>query len=150
MSKYFEDLEEGQIFQSPGDRLMTRDDIISFAREWDPQLYHIDEESARRSPVGRIFASALHSLAVCQKLAHESGVFEVLPIVGLAISDMQFPKPVIEGDRVRGRVTVQQKRLSRSRPNEGIVTLFIELLNQDDEVVLSYSLTELVSRHPDT
>ena len=149
MSKYFEDIDVGQTFESPRDWLMTREDIIQFAREWDPQLYHIDEEAARRSPVGRIFASALHSMAVCQKLAHESGIFEVLPIVGLGISDLQFPKPVVEGDRVRGRVTVQQKRLSRSRPNQGIVTILIELLNQDDALVLSYSLTELVHRRPD-
>ena len=75
MSKYFEDLDIGQTFESPRDRLITREDIIQYAREWYPQLYHIDEEATRRSPVGRIFASALHSMAVSQKLAHESDVF---------------------------------------------------------------------------
>lgn len=72
MSKYFEDLDVGQTFESPGDRLMAREDIIQYARERDPQLYHIDEEAARKSPVGRFFASALHSMAVSQKLAHEA------------------------------------------------------------------------------
>lgn len=148
MSKYFEDLTVGQTFNSPRDHLMTRESIIDYATAWDPQLYHIDEDAARNSPVGRIFASALHSIAVCQKLAHEAGVFNVLPIVGLGITDLTFPKPVVEGDRVRGRATVQEKRPSRSKATQGIVTIFIELLNQDNDVVLSYLLTELVPRRP--
>ena len=146
MSKFFEDLEVGQAFHSPGDHLMSRHAIIAFAKEWDPQAYHIDEEAAACSPVGKIFASAFHSMAVAQKLAHEAGAFEVLPIVGLGITDLEFPKPVIEGDRVRSRVTVKEKRPSRSKPEQGLVTLHIELLNQSDVVVLHYTLTELVHR----
>ena len=66
MSKLFEDLEIGQTFHSPGDHLMTREAIIAFAKEWDPQAYHIDDEAAVRSPVGKIFASTFHSMAVAQ------------------------------------------------------------------------------------
>ena len=146
MSKFFEDLEIGQTFHSPGDHLMTREAIIAFAKEWDPQAYHIDDEAAARSPVGKIFASAFHSMAVAQKLAHEAGAFEVLPIVGLGVTELEFPKPVIENDRVRTRVTVKEKRPSRSKPEQGLVTLRIELLNQSDDVVLQYTLTELVHR----
>ncbi|MEM8974418.1 MAG: MaoC/PaaZ C-terminal domain-containing protein [Pseudomonadota bacterium] len=146
MGKYFEDLEIGQIFQSQAAHTMTRDAIVAYAQEWDPQLYHIDENAAAQSPVGRIFASAFHSMAVAQKLAHEAGAFDVLPIVGLGITDLTFPKPVIEGDDVRTRVTVKEKRPSRSKPDQGLVTLHIELLNQNDDVVLQYTLTELVRR----
>lgn len=148
MAKYFDDLEVGQVLVSPGDRLITREDIIAFATQWDPQLYHIDEEAARHSPVGGFCASALHSMAVCQKLAHEAGIFEYLPIIGVGITELQFPKPVVEGDRVRGRVTVRDMRPSKSKPEQGIVTLLVELINQDDDVVLSYVLTELVRRRP--
>lgn len=149
MAKYFEDLDVGQTLASPGDRLITREDIVAFATEWDPQLYHIDEAAARRSPAGGFCASALHSMAVCQKLAHETGIFEYQPIIGVGITDLQFPKPVVEGDRVRGRVTVQALRPSKSRPDRGLVTLLAELVNQEDDVVLSYVLTELVRRRPD-
>ena len=149
MAKYFEDLEVGKILLSPDDRLITREDIIDFATQWDPQLYHIDDAAARNSPAGGFCASALHSMAVCQKLAHDTGIFEYRPIIGLGIADLQFPKPVLEGDRVRGRVTVRETRASKSRPEQGIVTLLVELINQNDEVVLSYALTELVRRRPE-
>ncbi len=146
--RYFEDLEPGRTFQSAREYLMSREDIIAYAEAWDPQRYHIDEAAARCSPVGKFFASALHSMAVSQKLAHESGVFEARPIIGLGITNVQFPKPVVEDDRVRGRVMVKDRRLSRSRPDAGIVVLLIELLNQHHEVVLSYEVTELVPRGP--
>lgn len=100
IAKYFETLEVGKVLISPGDCLITREDIIAFATEWDPQLYHIDEDAARGSPIGGFCASALHSMAVCQKLTHETGIFEYLPIIGVGITELQFPKPVIEGDRV--------------------------------------------------
>lgn len=148
MSTYFEDLEIGQTFHSTHDCLMSREAIIAYAKEWDPQLYHIDEDAAAQSPVGKIFASAFHSMAVAQKLAHEAGAFEVLPVIGLGINNLEFPKPVIEGDRVSVRVVVKDKRPSRSRPEQGLVTLHIELLNQDGDVVLHYMLTEIVRRKP--
>lgn len=148
MGQYFEDLAIGQTFDSPSERVVTRDAIIAYAQDWDPQLYHIDTEAAAQSPVGKIFASAFHSMAICQKLAHEAGAFEVLPIVGLGITDITFPMPVVEGDTVRARVTVKEKRPSRSKPDQGLVTLLLELLNQNNEVVLHYTLTELVRRKP--
>ena len=134
MAKYFEDLKVGMILVSPDDRLITREEIIAFATEWDPQLYHIDEASARKSPIGRFCASALHSMAVCQRLAHDTGIFEYLPIIGLGISDLQFPKPVVEGDRVRGRVTVQVLRPSKSRLDQGVATILVELVNQNEDM----------------
>ena len=100
IAKYFETLEVGKVLISPGDCLITREDIIAFATEWDPQLYYIDEDAARGPPIGGFCASALHSMAVCQKLARETGIFEYLPIIGVGITELQFPKPVIEGDRV--------------------------------------------------
>ena len=148
MGKYFEDLEIGQTFHSPGEYLMSQQRIMTYANQWDPQQYHIDADAAARSPVGQVFASAFHSLAAAQRLAHDAGAFEVLPIVGLGITDIAFPRPVIEGDRVHVRVTVNDKRPSRSKPDQGLVTLRIELLNQSDDVVLHYTLTELVRRAP--
>jgi len=148
VTKYLEDLDVGMKFVSPSDRLISREDIVAFATEWDPQLYHIDEDAAKRSPFGKFCASALHSMAVCQKLAHESGIFAYEPIIGLGIGDLAFPKPVLEGDRVRGQVTVQDVRPSKSRPDQGVVKILVELVNQDNETVLSYTITELVRRRP--
>jgi len=148
LPKYFEDLAVGDTFDSPRSVQMTREGIVNFATEWDPQLYHIDDDAARNSPVGEIFASAFHTLAVSQKLAHESGIFEIVPVVGLGLSDIRMPKPVLVGDRVRVRVTVQEKRASTSRPGLGVVTILTETMNQSGEVVLSFSLSELVRMRP--
>ncbi|MEM7251380.1 MAG: MaoC/PaaZ C-terminal domain-containing protein [Pseudomonadota bacterium] len=148
MGQYFEDLSVGDVFHSPRSVLMTRAEVIEFAREWDPQLYHIDDEAARESVVGEIFASAIHTLAISQKLAHESGFFDVLPVVGLGLSAIEVPKPVLIGDRVRVRVTVMELRPSSSRPGLGVVTNRTELLNQADDVVMRFHLSELVRMRP--
>ena len=148
MPKYFEDLTVGDTFDSPRAVHMTRAEIVHFATQWDPQLYHIDDDAAQATPVGELFASSIHTLAIGQKLAHESGVFEVLPVVGLGISEIRMPKPVVVGDRVRVRVTIKEKRPSSSRPGLGIVTILNEMMNQSGEVVLSFSLSELVRMKP--
>ena len=123
MTTYFEDLTLGQVFHSPRSVRMTREDIVSFASAWDPQLYHIDDEAARDTPVGQLFASAVHTLAVSQKLAHEAGAFKVLPVVGLGLSDIRIPLPVLVDDEIRTQATVSEKRASTSRPGLGVVTL---------------------------
>lgn len=148
MVKYFEDVEIGDTFDSPRSIQLSREAIIEFATEWDPQLYHIDVAVARESYVGEVFASAIHTLAISQKLAHESGIFEVSPIVGLGIANLQFPKPVIAGDCVRVRITVKDKRASKSRPSQGVITILNQLINQHDDVVFSFELTELVRMRP--
>ncbi len=147
--KYFEDATVGEIFESPRAIEMAPEAIKAFAGEWDPQRYHIDDDAAAASFAGGLTASALHTLAVGQKLAHESGFFEIEPIVGLALGDLEILKPVMAGDRLRTRVTITAMRASRSRPAQGIVENLTEVINQNDEVVLQYRLSELVRRRPD-
>ena len=148
MNGFYEDLELGAEFESPRQVVMSKAAIVDFANSWDPQLYHVDEEAAAQSPVGEIFASAFHSMAVAQKLAHEAGAFDVLPVVGLGISDIRLAQAVVAGDSVRARVTVTGMRESRSKPDQGVVNLRVDLINQRDEVALTYTLSELVRRRP--
>ena len=148
MPKYFEDLNLGDTLESPRSIEVTYDDIVSFAGEWDPQLFHIDDDAGKRSPVGQLFASAFHTMCLGHKLAHEAGAFEFLPAVGLGVSDINVPRPVLPGDSLRTRVTVQEKRASGSKPDQGIVKLLMEVFNQNDELALSYVITELVYRRP--
>ncbi len=148
--KYFEDAVVGEVFEAPRVVHMTKQAIREFALQWDPQRYHIDDEAAAASFAGGLTASAIHTFAIGQKLAHESGFFDIDPIVGLAIENLQIFQPVMAGDHLRGRVTITAMRPSRSRPEQGIIENLTEVLNQDGDVVLQYALTELVRRRPAT
>ncbi len=144
MTRFFDDVAVGDTFESQSTEDITREAILSFARAWDPQIYHIDEEVARRSFAGGLSASAIHTLAISQKLAHQSGFFDISPIVGLGIDEVRMVKPVLAGDRVRVRVTITAMRPSKSRPGAGIITNLTELINQTGQVVLHWALSELV------
>ena len=146
--KYFEDAEVGDVFLSPEAYHVTADEIKSFAAEWDPQRYHLDEKEAEKL-IGRLFSSAFLTLCIGQKLAHASGYFEILPAAGLGIEELSFPKPVFADDSLSARVTVTAKRESKSKPDLGLLTHKTEVLNQHGKVVLSYVITSLVYRRPD-
>ena len=148
MQRYFEDATVGEVFESPRAIRVTREAIFDFAREWDPQIYHLDEVAAKTSFASGLSASGIHSLALAQKLVHESGFFEISPVVGMNIGDIELLRPVMADDEVRVRVTIAAMRESKSRPTQGIITNLTELMNQNDEVVLKFSLTELVNRRP--
>ena len=148
MTRYFDDVAVGDTFESQGSEDVTREAILSFARAWDPQIYHIDEEVAKTSFAGGLSASAIHALAISQKLVHRSGFFDISPIVGLGIDKVRMVKPVLAGDRVRARVTITAMRASKSRPGEGIITNRTELINQTGQVVLHFALSELVKMRP--
>jgi acyl dehydratase len=124
------------------------DEVLSFARAWDPQIYHIDEEVAKTSFAGGLSASAIHALAISQKLVHQSGFFDISPIVGLGLDELRMVKPVLAGDRVRARVTITAMGASKSRPGAGIITNLTELTNQAGQVVLHWALSELVRMKP--
>ncbi len=79
MTRYFDDVAVGDTFESRGSEDITREAILSFARAWDPQIYHIDEEVAKTSFAGGLSASAIHALAISQKLVHQSGFFAISP-----------------------------------------------------------------------
>src|SRR6266852_4796991 len=148
MTRYFDDVAIGETFESTSTGPITRDAILSFATAWDPQIYHLDEEVAKRSFAGGLSASAIHTLAISQRLVHQSGFFDISPIVGLGIDELRLVKPVLAGDRVRARVTITAMRASKSRPGAGIITNLTELTNQTGQVVLHWALSELVRMKP--
>ncbi len=148
MTRYFDDVAVGDTFESPGTFHITREAILSFAREWDPQVYHVDEQAAKSSFAGDVSACGVHTLAIGMKLAHQSGFFDILPTVGLGLDDFRLLKPVLPGDHLRVRITITAMRPSKSRPDHGIITNLTELINQAGQVVLHFSLSELVSTRP--
>lgn len=147
--QYWEDIELNQPRVSSQSRTLSAEEIINYAAEWDPMPFHTDEEVARQSPIGQLFASSVHSIAIGVKLGHELMDSEVAIIAGLGWQDVRFPQPVFAGDELRIRSTVIEKRPSNSKPERGIITTLMELIKADDSVAVSYKIINLVWRKPE-
>jgi len=143
---YFEDilLNEPKVSRSV---LMTAEDMIAFAKEWDPQPFHTSEEAAADTPMGLI-ASSTQTYALSMKLCVELITEPSATVAGLGIDEMRMSNPVRPGDSLRLHMNIESKRESGSNPKVGIVSTRMQLLNQRDEVVLSYLNTGMVLRRP--
>lgn len=145
--RFFEDAAVGDTFMSRSTYRVTAEEIKSFAAQWDPQRYHLDEEEAQKV-AGQLFAPAMLTLCISAKLTHDSGYFEISPAAGLGLDEVHMPKPVFVGDQLQVKVTIVAKRDSRSRPGLGVLSNKTEVFNQHGEIVLSYVLSALVYKRP--
>jgi len=143
-TRYYEDLETGETFES-GTKRVTKDEALAFARRYDPQHFHADEEAARDSVFGEVVASGIHTMAMWRQLDHQIAA-DIAWICGVAWDDVRFPRAVRPGDTLRARATCPDKRLSRKDPERGAVVYCYELFNQRDEILFEYVSTTLVSR----
>lgn len=143
---YFEDIQLNNEHRS-GEYVISKDEIIAFAKQWDPQPYHIDEEEAKKWPLG-MTASSVHSYAICTKLANALVQEPVAAVAGLGVDEMRMPAPVRPGDRLVCGSYIESKRESKSRPDMGIITSVTRLFNQNGEVVLSYKSSGMIMKRP--
>jgi acyl dehydratase len=130
---YLEDFHVGQRFASATHVIDTAQ-IKAFARQFDPQPFHLDEEAAKGTLFGRLVASGWHTAAISMRLQVESG----LPIAGGMIGiggEMSWPRPTLPGDVLRVETEIREVTPSRSRPDRGVVRVRSETRNQRDEVV---------------
>jgi acyl dehydratase len=119
-----------------GASTITEDEIIAFAQRYDPQAMHIDRTLAAAGPFGEVIASGWHTVALVMPLLVEN----FLPANGLAapgIDELRWLLPVRAGDALTLRVTVEQARRSRSKPDRGLLQCLLEVLNQRGEVVMT-------------
>lgn len=142
--RYYEDLVEGEERVSPA-RTVSRDEMIAFARQYDPQYFHVDPEAAKRSTFGDIVASGIYTMALWRQLDHEIA-HDIAWICGVAWDDVRFPTALRPGDTVRAHSRCLSKRPSRTRPERGVVVFAYELRNQRDETVFTCRSTNLVER----
>ena len=142
---YWEDFVPGWVYESPS-RSLTAQDIVSFAREYDPQAYHTDEAAARETPFGGLIASGWQTAAVGMRLMCDGYLNESACVGSPGIEEIRFLKPVRPGDTLRFRSTANEVRPSKTKPNRGTVTFTWEVINQLDEVVLSMIGTQLFLR----
>lgn len=132
----FEDFAPGAQ-DLPGSTTVTRDDIVAYARDYDPQPFHLDEEAARKTFAGGLIASGWHSCAMMMRLVADGLLLDSSCMGAPGIEEVRWAKPVRPGDTLHARCTTLDTKTSRSRPEMGFVHFRLELLNQRQETVLS-------------
>jgi acyl dehydratase len=143
---YLEDLHAGQRFVS-GTHRMDEAKIKEFAREFDPQPFHLDEAAARASVFGGLAASGWHTAAVAMRLLVDGGLPLGNGIIGLG-GDLAWPKPTRPGDTLHVESEILEIVPSRSKPNQAIVKVRSITLNQHGEAVHSFTSKCLVFKRP--
>ncbi len=144
---YFEDIRLNQK-KILGEYTTDKEDMMEYARQWDPQPFHIDEEAAKDYPYGALTASSGYTLAIVTLLRAtlESPRGAVLGM--LEYEKVQFPKPVYAGDHLIVTSEPIEMRESSSNSDRGIVKAQVEIRNQHDEVVLSYITVAMIVKRP--
>jgi acyl dehydratase len=145
--RWFDDYVVGEVFDVPGERLMTEERIVEFAREFDPQRFHVDPEAAAQSIYGGIIASGWHTGSVLMSLL--ATTLGPASLGSPGCDSLRWLAPVRPGDRLSLRITVLDARPSSSRPDRGVLRILDELSNQHGEVVMSLESTMLLLRRPE-
>src|ERR1700722_13180126 len=146
--RYLEDFAAGQTFGSERLRI-DKERTLAFAAEFDPQPFHLDEATARRSIFGGLTASGWHTAAVTMRLLVESELKPAGGIIGAGLDECRWPRPVRPGDELRVECEVIEVRPSKSRPEQGLIKLRTTTLNQDDKAVLVHVVNLVVQRRKD-
>jgi acyl dehydratase len=143
---YLEDLHAGQIFHSDESITVDREAAIDFARQFDPQPFHLDEEAGRKSLFGALALSGWYTAALTMRLFTHSDFHLAGGRIGAGVDSLQWPRPTYPGDTLRLEIEIINVRASKSKPDRGIVTLRNRTLNQRDEVVQEIVVNVLAFR----
>jgi acyl dehydratase len=139
---YFEDIVVGATVPF-GRKVVSKDEIVAFARAFDPQPFHLDEEAAKSSLIGRLCASGWHSCAVLMRMVGDEVLNKAASLGSPGLEEVKWLKPVFPGDVVTARYTCTGKRVLGSRPGVGLCTVLFEMLNQDGDVVMTWNGSQL-------
>jgi acyl dehydratase len=140
--RYYEDLVVGAVSESQP-RRVTLEEMLEFARRYDPQYFHTDEQAAKQSTFGEVVASGLHTLVLWRELDHAMAP-DIAWICGVAWDEVRWPVAVRSDDVLRARAECLSKRPSATDPKRGVVVLCYTLLNHRDQVVFTCRSTNLI------
>ena len=147
--RYLEDFAVGQTFGS-GSLKIDEDRIKVFATEFDPQPFHIDENTARETPFGGLAASGWHTAALTMRLLVESELKPAGGIIGAGLDELRWPRPVRPGDELHVQGEILEVRPSKSRPRQGVIRVRATTLNQNGDAVQVFIGSVIVPRRPAT
>ncbi len=145
--RYLEDFAVGQVFKT-GRKRVDKEEIFAFAREFDPQPYHLDEKAAQQSVFRGLAASGWHTAAMTMRLMVDGEFKPAAGILGVGFDELSWPRAVRPGDELHAQSEVLEVRPSKSRPDRGMIRVRNTTLNQDDEVVQVFIANLLVPRRP--
>ena len=141
----FEDFPPGR-FGSFGHRRVTREEILAFAAEYDPQPMHLDEEAARKTMLGGLGASGWHTCAVMMKMIADNLLLDAASMGAPGIDEVKWLKPVRPGDTLTLRGSVLAVRASQSKPDRGFVSFLWEVYNGGGEKVMTLICPQMLLR----
>jgi acyl dehydratase len=145
---YLDDLAIGQI-HALGRWRVGRDEIVAFARQYDPQPFHLDEAAAARSIYGGLIASGWQTVCLFMR-QFVDGLLERAAALGSpGIDELRWPRPVRPGDELAASLEVVEVRPSRSKPDRGLARLRCRAVNQQGEEVLSFVAMVMFRRRPE-
>jgi len=135
--RYFEDYVPGDIHEF-GSIVAEEKEMIAFARRFDPQPFHTDPEAAKQSIFGGLIASGWYTAGLAMRLLVDNYISRVASLGSPGADEVRWRKPVRPGDTLSIRVILLESKLSRSKPNQGTIRVYIEVLNQRREVVMTW------------
>ena len=140
--RYFEDYVEGAVHRC-GSIAVEADEIVAFAKLYDPQSFHTDPEAAKRSQFGGLIASGWHTCAIAMRLATDAALHDSESFASPGVEKIRWPNPVRPGDELRLKATVIETRRARSQPTLGILRWRWHLFNASGDEVLDLEATSL-------
>ncbi len=146
MSKrYLDDFVPGETIML-GQRTLSRDEIVAFATDFDPQPFHIDEKAAQGTIYGGLIASGWHTVAVLMRMLVDGLLSQSASLGSPGVDKLRWLKPVRPNDTLTARGKVRTVRLSRSKPDRGIVEITYEVINQNNDLVLTMDALGMFAR----
>ena len=130
---HYEDFPEGLVIPF-GTYHLSKEEVIAYAREWDPQPFHLDEAAAKKSVLGGLAASGWQSSAILVRLSVEAYANKSAAMASNSMEEAKWLKPVYAGETLTGRATVLSRRISAKRPEMGILKMKFELMNTAGEL----------------
>ena len=142
---YFEDFSTDWVAEY-GPRRVTREEIIGFAAQYDPQPMHLDEEAARNTMLGGLGASGWHTCCIMMKMIADNLLLDAASMGAPGIEEVKWLKPVRPGDSLTMRGSVLGTRASQSKPDRGFVNFLWKVFNDRDEMVMTLICPQMLLR----
>jgi acyl dehydratase len=145
--RYLEDFTVGERFSTQSAH-MSEDDIVAFARQYDPQPMHTDPQTAGEGHLKGLVASGWHTISVLMRLIVDADPLDGAPWLGIGVDEIRWPNPVRPGDSIRGELEIVAITPSRSKPKHGVVRISAVARNQNGETVLTMFPNLWIARRP--